>query len=152
MYDESNRTSLPLHLCFHVQVYTLQSFSYVSDQACEPYPFHETSPQVDVIANSIKPKTSLNEDVLRTSTGGSLAPQFAERCGQGLIDDLSSSNRACWETGVLQFTDSYEMDCGEGSPAKVIHFCLPSSWNGSNTYQVCTWLMVFFLWNPKCIT
>lgn len=94
--------------------------------------------QVDVIANSVKPKTSLNEDVLRTSTGGSLAPQFAQRCGPELVDDLSSSNRPCWETGALTTTESYDMDCGEGSPQKVIHFCLPKIWNGSNTYQVCT--------------
>ena len=99
--------------------------------------------QVDVIANSVKSKTSLNEDVLSTSTGGSLAPQFAQRCGQDMVDDLSSSKRDCWETGVLQITPSYDMDCGEGSPCNVIHFCLPSSWNGSNTYQVYKYTLLF---------
>lgn len=92
--------------------------------------------KVDVIANSVKAKASPTEDVLSSSTGGSLAPQFAQRCGQDLVDDLASSNRKCWGTGVVQSTPSYDMNRGEGTPAQVIHFCLPSSWNGSNTYQV----------------
>ena len=79
------------------------------------------------------PKSTPTANVLG---GGSLAPQFASRCGKELVDDMSSPDRGTWGDGVLVVTPSYDLDKGNGAPSHVIHFVLPSGYNGDHTYQV----------------
>ena len=59
--------------------------------------------QSDVIENSVPPKSTPTANVLG---GGSLAPQFASRCGKELVDDMSSPDRGTWGDGVLVVTPS----------------------------------------------
>ena len=89
--------------------------------------------QCDVIANSVGPKKLIGQNVLAY---GNLAKQFAMKGGQGLIDELASSQNKSWTYGDIRFTASHDLNKEDYSPKHIVHFCVPKSYGGDYTYLV----------------
>ena len=66
-----------------------------------------------MIGNSVGAKSFDTENVLQN---GKLAPQFAERGGQALVDELASPKRGTWSWGAIRITDAHGVDDGGSSP------------------------------------
>ena len=86
-----------------------------------------------MIGNSVGTKSSPTQNVL---SDGLLAKQFAQKGGQGLVDELASERQACWTYGEIRFTGSHEMDKDASSPKHICHFCVPREYKGDETYLV----------------